>query len=174
MKAEHQRELMKMTLQALQIHSTGMSELMCSCRQGGSTGVGRVNGRKRDRDGWVVGKANENPILDTRVHDVEFEDEKVGEYAANVIAEHMASVTNLEGNKIPLMEAIVAHRKDGHAVAKADVYAYSKDGRRSIHKTTKGWQLCVQLHDGSTTWERLADLKKSNLIEAAKYGKRTR
>ena len=35
--------------------------------------------------------------------------------------------------------------------------------------TTKGWQLCVEWKDGSTTWERLADLKESYPIEVAEY-----
>jgi hypothetical protein len=35
--------------------------------------------------------------------------------------------------------------------------------------TTKGWQLCVEWKDGSTTWERLADLKELYPIEVAEY-----
>jgi hypothetical protein len=84
--------------------------------------AGRVKGWKRDREGRVVEKAAQNPILNTRVYDVKFEDGKVGEYAANVIAEHMVSVADVDGNQVPLLEAIVAHRKDGHAVEKADMY----------------------------------------------------
>jgi hypothetical protein len=36
-----------------------------------------------------------------------------------------------------------------------------------MRKSTKGWQLCIQWKDGSTSWERLADLKESNPIEVA-------
>jgi hypothetical protein len=38
-----------------------------------------------------------------------------------------------------------------------------------MKKTTKGWQLYIQWKDGTTSWERLADLKESNPIEAAEY-----
>jgi hypothetical protein len=36
-------------------------------------------------------------------------------------------------------------------------------------KTTKGWHLCVEWKDGTTSWERLADLKESNPVEVAEY-----
>jgi hypothetical protein len=36
-------------------------------------------------------------------------------------------------------------------------------------KTMKGWHLCVEWKDGTTSWERLADLKESNPVEVAEY-----
>ncbi len=38
-----------------------------------------------------------------------------------------------------------------------------------MKKTKKGYQLCIQWKDGTTSWERLADLKKSNPVEASEY-----
>jgi hypothetical protein len=43
------------------------------------------------------------------------------------------------------------------------------NGRKHMRKSTKGWQLCIQWKDGSTSWERLADVKESNPIEVADY-----
>ena len=40
---------------------------------------------------------------------------------------------------------------------------------RHLRKTTKGWKLCIEWKDGTTTWERLADLKESNPVEVAEY-----
>ena len=40
---------------------------------------------------------------------------------------------------------------------------------KHFHKTTKGWQLCVEWKDGTTSWERLTDLKESNPIEVAEF-----
>ena len=42
-------------------------------------------------------------------------------------------------------------------------------GRSSKRKTTKGWHLCVQWKDGTTTWERLSDLKEYHPIQFAEY-----
>jgi hypothetical protein len=84
--------------------------------------TGKVTGRKRDRDGVPRGMANANSILDTRVYTVEFPDGEIGEYAANAIAENMYSQCDSEGKQFRLLEAIVDHRKDGHAVEEADMY----------------------------------------------------
>ena len=36
-----------------------------------------------------------------------------------------------------------------------------------MHRTTAGWNLCVQWKDGSTSWEKLSDLKESHPVECA-------
>jgi hypothetical protein len=66
------------------------------------------------------------------------------------------------------MDCISGHRKDGHAVETADMFVVMK-GRKYIRKTTKGWFLCVTWKDGTTSWERLADLKESYPVEVAEY-----
>jgi hypothetical protein len=37
------------------------------------------------------------------------------------------------------------------------------------YETTKVWHLCVEWQDGTTSWERMADLKEINPVEAAEY-----
>jgi hypothetical protein len=128
----------------------------------------RVTGRKRDSDGIPIGKANANPILDTRVYQVKYPDGDVAEYAANVIAENMYSQCDSEGNQFLLMKAIVDHRKDGHALEKADMWIQVGSNKHK-RKTTKGWHLCIEWRDGTTSWERLADVKESNPVEVAEY-----
>jgi hypothetical protein len=61
--------------------------------------VGKVIGRKRDVNGNPVGRASNNPILDTRVYEVEFPDGSVSEYVANKQAE--AIVSNETGSRNP-------------------------------------------------------------------------
>jgi hypothetical protein len=39
----------------------------------------------------------------------------------------------------------------------------------SAHPTTKGWKLCCEWADGSTSWEPLRNLKESNPIQVAEY-----
>eukprot|EP00978_Attheya_sp_CCMP212_P022805 scaffold68594_cov30-Attheya_sp.AAC.1 len=125
---------------------------------------GKVIGRKRDKDGVAKGKANTNPILDTRTYQVRFPDGVEAEYAANAIAENMWTQCDPDGNQHVLLESIVDHTKDGHAVKKADQMVVV-NGRSSMKKTTKGWMLCVQWKDGMTTWEHLSELKESNPVE---------
>jgi hypothetical protein len=46
-----------------------------------------------------------------------------------------------------------------------------KDGsNKQVRKTTKGWHLCVEWRDGTTTWECLTDLKESNPVKVSEYG----
>ena len=128
----------------------------------------KVIGRKRMPDGSVIGRANSNPILDTRTYDVEFPDGQTAEVSANVIAQNMYAMCDVEGNQYLLLAGIVDHRKDESALDRADMYI-KHGSNRHMKKTTKGWKLCVEWKDGSTSWERLADLKESNPVEVADY-----
>ena len=51
----------------------------------------KVVARARNPDGELIGKSNPNPLLDTSVYEVEFEDGSVERYHANIIAEHIYS-----------------------------------------------------------------------------------
>jgi hypothetical protein len=128
----------------------------------------RVRGRKRSSDGSFAGRANPNPILDTRICDIEFADGQTAELAANVIAQSMYAMCDAEGNQYLLLDGIVDHRNDDTAVERADMYV-QRGSKKQLKKTTKGWKLCVEWKDGSTSWERLADLIESNRVEVAEY-----
>ena len=134
----------------------------------GKPTTGRVKRRARTISGDLYGKANENPMLDTRAYDVEFSDGRVEAYTANVIAESMWSQCDPMGNQFRLLNSIVDHRTDGNEIQHADRFV-TKGGRQYLRKSTKGWDLCVEWKDGSTSWERLSDLKESYPIEIAEY-----
>jgi hypothetical protein len=68
---------------------------------------GTVLCRKRDKDGTLIGHANMNPILDTRVFEVIFPDGHVAEYATNVIAENMFAMVDDEGYETAIIKSIV-------------------------------------------------------------------
>ena len=128
----------------------------------------KVQGRKRGADGSLIGKANQNPILDTRIYNVEFADGQTAELAANVIAQNIYAMCDTEGNQYLLLEGIIDHRKDSTAVDRKDMYV-QRGSNRHFRKTTRGWQLCVEWKDGNTLWELLAGLKESNPVEVADY-----
>jgi hypothetical protein len=128
----------------------------------------KVKRQKREQDGTLKGTAHKNPISDSRIYEVEFPEGEIAEYAANVLAQNIISQCDLEGNQFFLMDSIVDFKKDGHAVELADQHLYV-NGRQHQRKTTKGWKLCVQWKDGTTTWKKLADLKESYPVEVAEY-----
>ena len=128
--------------------------------------TGKVVGRKHGPDEEANFIANTNPILDTRTYDVDFPNGNITEYSTNVIAENMFAQCNMEGNQFVLMAAFVDHKKDSRAVEVA--YRFIQKGSNRLRQViTKGWQLCVEWKDVSTTRERLSDLKESYPIEVA-------
>jgi hypothetical protein len=104
--------------------------------------TGKVTGRKRGIDDVAREKAIVNPFLDTRTYNVEFPDGRSEEYTANVIAKNMYAQCVEEGNQFIMMQDIVGHKTDGHAVERADMYI-RVGSNTQIRKTTKGWNLCV-------------------------------
>ena len=80
----------------------------------------------------------------------------------------MYAQCNIDGEQYLLLKYISDHNRDGHTVEKADAYI-TVNNRQPLRKTTKGWHLCVEWKDGTTTWENLANLKESNPVEVADY-----
>ena len=134
----------------------------------GKNQTGKVKARAKGPGGTDIGNANPEPILDAQMCVVEFPDGQEAEYTANAIAQAMYSQCDMEGNQFLLMECVTDHKRLADAVAIADKCVVVR-GRRHLRRTTKGWKLCVRWKDGTTSWERLADLKESNPVEVAEY-----
>jgi hypothetical protein len=118
---------------------------------------------------WQEGRqAPTNPILDTRAYNVQFPDGRSEGYTANVIAKNIYAQCDEVVNQLIMLQDIVGHNTDGQVVDSADMYI-KVGSNTQISKTTKGWHLCVEWKDGTTSWERLADLKQSDPVEVAEY-----
>ena len=125
---------------------------------------GRVKRRKCNPDGSDLGCANANPILDTRVYEVEFEAGAMAEYSANVIAENMWAQCNSQGNQHLLLKEIIDHRRqDGEGAP-----TRGRDTGK-LRQDTRGWKLCIAWKDSTSSWELLKRLKESNPVEVAQY-----
>ena len=61
---------------------------------------------QKDDEGDPIVIANPNPILDTRVYEVEFTEGGQVELGANLIAECMYTQCDVEGKQFCLMEAL--------------------------------------------------------------------
>jgi hypothetical protein len=107
-------------------------------------------------------------MLDTRTYDFEFPDGRSDEYTVNAIAENMYTQCGIEGRQYNLMEGIIDHKTDDHAITPADMYI-KHGSNKKLRKTTKGLHLCVDWKDGTTSQERLADLKESSPVEVDEY-----
>ena len=123
----------------------------------------------RDENGNPIGRAHENPILDTRMFEVEFLDGTKSTMAANAIAQNMFAQVDQEGHRLMLMDKITDFRSDKRAVKQADAYVTMKNGRKTRRATTKGWELLIRWKDGSETWTALKDVKESYPVETAEF-----
>jgi hypothetical protein len=130
---------------------------------------GKVIKRARGEDGNPIGKRNANPILDTREYEVEMPNGSVAEYVANVIAENLYSQVDSEGRQFLILSEITDHSKDASAISKDQGFQRSHNGNEVRRKTTKGWKLCVEWKDGTSTWVPLSELKASNPVKVAEY-----
>ena len=137
-------------------------------------GDGRIDAtvlkRKRDDDGSAIGRKHSNPMMDTRLYEVELADGSIEEVFANTIAENLYSQVDSEGRQYYLLREIMDHRKDDTALDEPE--SWIKHGsNRTRRKTTKGWHLLVEWAEGSTDWIPLKDLKATHPVEVAEYAR---
>ena len=111
---------------------------------------GTVIGQKRDARGDLIGNANTNPLIDSRVYCIEFDDGNVYQLTANVIAKSMYASCDADGNEYILFDSFVDYKSKRKAVTK-DNQQIVHNGRNSLRQSTVGWHLCVQWKDESTS-----------------------
>ena len=138
-------------------------------RDGDGPEFARVTKRLRDANGLPIGTANDNPLLDTRLYEVEYADGYKASLAANTIAINMFAQVDAEGNRHVLFDEIIDHRTDGSEIKSDNAFITSNNGGRRRKETTKGWELLVQWKDGSTTWEKLKDMKECYPVQVSEY-----
>lgn len=138
----------------------------------GEDGAGvnaQVVERVKDEHDNPVGRANPNPLLDSRQYKVEFDDGSSEVLSANIIAENIIAQVDPEGHRQRLLSEITDHRKNEAAVKKEDGEFVTSRGLKQKKRTTKGWELYVEWKDGGGNWIALKDLKHSYPVELADY-----
>ena len=132
--------------------------------------LAKVKKRKRDSLGLPTGQHNPNPILDTRVYELEFPDGRLEEYAVNIIAENLLNQADNDGWDTGILEEIVDMRKDDDvAIPMSEGHITTASGQQRPVITTKGWDVQVRWNDHSTGWIPLAQIKESNPVEVAEF-----
>ena len=90
----------------------------------------RVTKRLRDANGIPIGTAHDNPILDTRMYEVEFMDGEKSSLLANYIAENLFAQIDDNGNHQVLLNEIIDNRTTGHQVMQQGAFIMAKAGVR--------------------------------------------
>jgi hypothetical protein len=99
-------------------------------RDSNGPGFARVTKRLKDKDGLPIGRANNNPILDTRMYKVEYPNGHKASLAANAIAENMFAQADHEDNRHVLFEEIIDHQTDGTEVKQQDAFLTTRNGNK--------------------------------------------
>ena len=129
----------------------------------------RVTKRLRDKNGIPIGTSNDNPLLDSRIYEVEYNDGHKASLSANSIAQNMFAQVDDEGNRFVLLDSIADYRTDGTELKQQESIIISKNGGRRRKETTKGWEILLQWKDGSSTWEAMKDIKQSYPVDLADF-----
>jgi hypothetical protein len=123
---------------------------------------------KRDHDGSSIGRRNKNPLLDSRIYIVKFPDGEMKDVGYKILAEHLLSQMDKDGNQFRLFSVIIGHRRNGNAVDKEDKMRIS--GKRKVKKKTLSrWALEIEWRDDRTSWIELKTKKESNAVEVDEY-----
>ena len=99
----------------------------------------RVNKRLKDKDGIPIGIAADNPILDTRMYEVEYADGYKTAITANAIENKLLSQVNQYGQRFLLFNAIVYLCTDITYIKEGDYFIHLSNGNKRRRETTKGW-----------------------------------
>ena len=130
---------------------------------------GTIVRRKRNESGELIGRAHENPILDTRLYEVDFGAGTYQDYTTNLIMENLYAQVDDGGHQFSILKGIVDAKADETAVKKANGWITMPNQLRRRRITTRGWKLKVQWEDGSESWVPLRVLKESNPVETAEF-----
>ena len=84
--------------------------------------IGKVLFQAIYEKGKFFGNHNKNPLLNTLVYDVQFQDGTVKRYGSSTIAENILSQCDLDGLCTNAMEAILDYKRDGSAITKSEKY----------------------------------------------------
>ena len=131
--------------------------------------MARVTKRLKDANRIPIGTADNNPLLDMRMYEVEYSDGERASLSANHIAENQFAHVDDEGNRQVLMKEIIDYHTNGQEVKHQDAFITMRTGTKRRRETTKGWEILIEWKDGSMNWVVLKDAKESYSVQLAKF-----
>ncbi|KAL7476658.1 hypothetical protein ACHAW6_002507 [Cyclotella cf. meneghiniana] len=107
--------------------------------------------------------------MDTCVYQVCFPDGRTEELATNTIAEALYAQCNPDGNQCIMLDAIVDYRKNPNVAISQNNQVNLIKVKKFVSCSTRGWKLCCEWKDGSTSWQKLSDLKESHPLQVTEF-----
>ena len=107
-------------------------------------GFERVNKILKHKYGRPIGISVENPILDTRMYEVEYADGYKTVMASNKISSNLFEQVNQEEQHLLLLDTIIDLCTDGTQIKEGGAFIHMSNGNKRRRETTKGWEVCIQ------------------------------
>lgn len=131
---------------------------------------GKVKRRKIDQESnMLLGTYNSNPVLDTRIYEVELPDGTYNDYSANVLIENIMANVDDNGQTSLLLDDIIGHRYNPDCLQESEGWYETPQGAKKRRITTRGCDINVLWKDGTSSWIPLKDMKEANPLEVAEY-----
>jgi hypothetical protein len=74
--------------------------------QGDVIALANISEQKRSHDGSPIGQKNKHPLLDSQIYIIKFPDGKMKDVGFNILAEHLFSEVDKDGNQLRLFSSI--------------------------------------------------------------------
>ena len=114
----------------------------------------------------VYGTCGKHVSLKTMIYEVEFSNEDIKEYAANIISKNMLMKVDLYGSYLTRMKVIIGyHRDNAVAILKSDIYVVTIKFQKNMNNTPIGWNLPIKWAYDSESWIALNDKKEAHPVK---------
>ena len=122
--------------------------------------IDTVKRRATDANGFAIGQAHNNPLLDTRNYEVELEDGTTDSYFANFVAYNMYSKLDSKGHQHLVMSEIVYPQRYGSVGTNENGYICKH--YNIPNKTTRGWEVLIEWNYETTAWVHIRYVNEAN------------
>ena len=106
-------------------------------RSGEEPQLAKILNQMKDNEGNPIEMDNKNPILDTRVNEIEFQDGFLQTVDIKLIAENLFAHVNQEKRRHKLINIIINVRKTNKALKDEDIFNISSNGTKQRKATTQ-------------------------------------
>ena len=122
-----------------------------------------------DDKGQPIGSPNTNPIIEYRIYELKFPDERVEEYSINDIIENMLDQIRSNDWDASMFNEVISVRNGHNEIDKGQGAYVAVNGLKRSIIITKGRSVQIKWKDGSVSWLPLSLVKISNPIDLAEY-----
>ncbi len=84
-------------------------------------------------------------------------------------SEALYAQCNPDGNQYVLLDFIVDYQRDLDVAVRRNDQVKIINGKKVVSRSTQGWELCCEWKDGSTSWQKLSDLKELHPLQVAEF-----